>query len=66
MATATTFNFSTNVGAEYAVPNLTEEAAGRTSKLLQENHDKNDIIFTDVGLHSKYMCVSVYIIIEQG
>ena len=53
MATVSTIIISTHQAAEYAVPNLTEEAAAQASKLLQENHEKNDIIFTDFGLHSK-------------
>ena len=53
MATASTIVISAKPGAEFAVPTLSEEAAARASKLLQENHDKHDIIFSDVGFHSK-------------
>lgn len=56
MATASSIVISTNPAAEYAVPDLTEEAAAQASKVLQENHEKNDIIFTDFGLHSKSAC----------
>lgn len=56
MAAASNIIISTNLVAEYAVPNLTEEAAAQASEVLEENHEKNDIIFTDFGLHSKFVC----------
>lgn len=58
MATASTIVISANSAPEFAVSALAEEAAARASKVLQENHDKNDIIFTDFGLHSKSMPIA--------
>ena len=35
------------------MPNLNEEAAAQAREVLQDSHDKNDIINIDVGVHSK-------------
>ena len=54
MANASTLSFITTGDTQFAVPELTVEAAEKISSLLQENHGKNDIIFSDSGFHSKW------------
>ena len=53
MANATQIRLDAKAEMVCSVPNITAEAAQKASEILQENHDKNDIIFTDQGLHSK-------------
>lgn len=53
MASATAISFSERLRADYTVSESSKEAASVASRVLQENHDKHDIIFTDVGLQSK-------------
>ena len=53
MANATRIQLDAKARTVFSVPNITAEAAKKASEILQENHDKNDIFFTDQGLHSK-------------
>lgn len=53
MASSTKILVAPSVKTEFAVPNLHQDAADRASKILQENHDKHHITFSDVGFHSR-------------
>ena len=52
MATATKVVLKPELGAQFAVEDLSEEAAKRTSELLQENNRKHHIFFNKEGFHS--------------
>lgn len=53
MATASKILLMPSIECEFAVSNLTQESAERATKVLQENHEKHDIIFNNFGLHSE-------------
>ncbi|KAL8948606.1 MAG: hypothetical protein Q9222_005222 [Ikaeria aurantiellina] len=62
MATVRVVDFSASTDLDFAVPNISKEAVEQASYVLQENHDKNDIIFTDQGLHNHivhHICTSL-------
>ncbi|KAI9847964.1 MAG: hypothetical protein M1837_001481 [Sclerophora amabilis] len=52
MATSSKVVLTPSIRSEYAVPNLTKESAERASQLLQENHERHDLIFRDSGVHN--------------
>ena len=54
MATATKVVLKPELGAQFAVGKLTQEAADRTSELLQKNHEKHHIFFNAEGFHSMF------------
>ena len=53
MATASRIVLTPDMDTEYSVPSLSKESAERALKVLQDNHEKHDIIFNDFGLHSR-------------
>lgn len=53
MATSTRIQVTPEMHGEYSVSHLTDVSAKATSDILQENHEKHDIVFNDFGLHSK-------------
>ena len=53
MASSTLIQVTPELHGEFSVDNLTEASAKTTSDILEENHQKHDIIFNDFGLHSK-------------
>ncbi|KAI9709842.1 MAG: hypothetical protein M1828_002359 [Chrysothrix sp. TS-e1954] len=52
MATATQIALDLVDAGEYSVPYLSQSSAQAASEILNENHEKHDIIFTDFGLHN--------------
>jgi hypothetical protein len=50
-ATASKVHLDTQHRPVFAVPNLSEQSASKTSELLQENHDKHHIFFNREGFH---------------
>ena len=52
MATESKIVLTPSVETEFAVPNLSAEAAERASRLLSENHEKYHMFFNDSGFHS--------------
>ena len=53
MASSALIQVTPELHGEFSVDNLTEASAKTTSDILEENHQKHDIIFNDFGLHSK-------------
>ena len=53
MATSTKIQVTPEMHGEYSVAHLAEASAKTTSEILQENHEKHDIVFNDFGLHSE-------------
>ena len=61
MATASTIRFTTALETEYSLSSITAHSADSISYLLQQNHDENDIIYTDWGAHNHivhHLCTS--------
>ncbi|OQO07689.1 hypothetical protein B0A48_07386 [Cryoendolithus antarcticus] len=52
MATASTVQLSAQQKFQFAVPDLTSDAAQTTSKLLQDNHEQHHIFFNQQGFHN--------------
>lgn len=53
MVTASRILLTPSTECEFAVSKLTQKSAERATNVLQENHEKHDIIFNNFGLHSE-------------
>ena len=53
MASLALLQVTPQLDGEFSVDNLTAASAETTSEVLEENHQKHDIIFNDFGHHSK-------------
>ena len=54
MASTTAFQVTHGQDMACGIAGLSPESAATASRILQENHEKHDIIFTDGGLHSEF------------
>lgn len=57
MATSSRIKLSATERPVFAVQNLGQSVADKTSELLQENHEKHHIFFNDKRFHVRYIAV---------